>query len=159
MYKNSVPPNIEKWITALIRLLRMNYNTVRFDAGTAQMEATISGFINCVVLRTVKLPDGQNERSVFCAYSNNGDGLLCFNSVAVLCETHGASNKHCFMETRHWTTAWLPTYSDITFTIPSQFDVNNVVSKAKLLIFSGANLHIPPPRGRPVKNAGVWRKG
>ena len=38
-----------------------------------------------------------------------------------------------------------------------------MLSKAKLLVVSGENLSIPlglpPPRGRPVKNAGMRRKG
>ena len=83
--------------------------------------------------------------------------------VAVLCEKYGSSNIHRFVEQRNKTEQWKKTYADVVFPLPSQADVDDVISKAKLIVLTGENVNIPkalpPPRGRPVKNAGVRRKG
>lgn len=60
------------------------------------------------------------------------------------------------------TASWQTTFTGVTFTIPFQSDVDDVVSKAKCLLLYRGILHIPkalpPPQGRPLKNAGVSQK-
>ncbi len=97
-----------------------------------------------------------------CAYSRTGDGLPCLHGVAVICHKHGASNVHKFIDDRHLSIHWKALYEGKEFLLPPQHEVDNVILAAKRHVLSGDYLQSPkalaPPRGRPVKNAGVRKR-
>ena len=61
------------------------------------------------------------------------------------------------------TASWRAQYENVFFPLPHQTGVDEIMLDAKRRVVSGNNLQvskaIPPPRGRPVKNAGKRRKG
>lgn len=158
-----VPPAIQKQIAFLIRRSRAYQNTFVFCDGTSQMEATVSSCADGSLTRRVRISEAPQQPPICCGYSTNGDGLPCFHIVAVLCEKYGTSNIHRFVAESHLAAKWKDLYDNVSFTLPSQTDVDAVISAAKISVLTGANLSIPkalpPPRGRPVKNAGIRRKG
>lgn len=162
-WESPVPPNIEKNIASLIRRSRVYQDTVCFESGTSQMEATVTSCSDGALRRRVVFRNEQQEPPTCCGYANNGDGLPCLHGVAIICEKHGAANVHRFIASRHLTENWKKLYEDTSFQYPTQADCDDIISKAKQLVVSGENLNIPkalpPPRGRPVKDAGVRRKG
>ena len=131
--------------------------------GTAPMEATVTSCTDVALQRRVRLSDARQSPPVCCGYSSNGDGIPCFHGVAVLCEKYRTANIHRFIAEKHLAARWSELYMDVSFTLPSQSDVDSVISRAKVSVIAGTNLTIPkslpPPRGRPVKNAGVRRRG
>lgn len=157
-----VPPAVEKHIASLIQRSRVYQSTVSF-IGEQHMEASVASYTDGSIRRHVRLPLSHGEVPKCCGYSELPDGYPCLHGVSVLCEKFGSSNIHNFVEPRNLTSQWKKIYNDVTFPYPSQADVDDVISKAKLLVLSGENMNIPkalpPPRGRPVKNAGVRRKG
>ena len=97
-----------------------------------------------------------------CDYSKLGDGYPCWHGVAVICKKHGSGNMWKFVDERLLTRHWKALYVDLEFRLPAKSKVDAVMPEAKKLVRSGDYLRCPkalaPPRGRPVKNAGVRRK-
>lgn len=126
------------------------------------MEATVSRFSQPDKTVTVKLSGVIQQVPSCCSYSASGDGFPCHHGVSVLSYKHGASRLHQFIESRHLTEHWRKQYSGYTFVVPSTLEVENIITRAKTLVAKGEHLHVPkalpPPKGRPVKNAGRRRK-
>lgn len=118
--------------------------------------------------------DGSQLRTVFisatpqtppscCAHSTKGEGFPCWHATAVISEKYGSVNLHKFTAKRHLTETWKRQYSNVEFETPSQASMDKVMRGARLLLECGDNVQVPkalpPPRGRPVKNAGKRHKG
>ena len=161
--ENPVPPFMEQHLAKQIIRARVYFSFVTFISGADQMEATAQSFTDGSRRRVVKLSSQPNTPPSCCSYSKNGSGVPCLHGIAVLSEKHGSPNLHKFIDKRHLTSAWHEQYTDITFPLPSQHDVDNVMVLAKRAVVKGDNLQIPkaipPPRGRPVKGTGKRRKG
>ena len=86
----------------------------------------------------------------------------CFHGTAVLCEKYGSHNLYKHIAWRHLTKAWKENYYDLC-SLPPAYSVDKVIKQAKRLVALRQHLKIPkaipPPRGRPVKNAGKRKKG
>lgn len=158
-----VPPYVEKHLAQLIRRARCYQSSVTYVPGTSQMEATVRSQVDGSITRTVTISDLPQTPPRCCAYSEKGSGFPCLHGVAVICEKYGTSNLYKFIERRHLTTTWKTQYENIFFSLPHQSLVDDVILAAKRQVISGKHLQvpkaIPPPRGRPVKNAGKRRKG
>ena len=65
---------------------------------------------------------------------------------------------HKFVEPRYLSAHWKEMYADVTYDLPAQHVMDGIMLEAKQRVLSGEYLHapkaLPPPRGRPVKNAG-----
>ena len=85
-------------------------------------------------------------------------GLPCYHGTAVILLNHGAANMHKFVEQRYLSAPWKEMYAEATYDLPAQHVIDGIMLKAKQRVLSGEYLHapkaLPPPRGRPVKNAG-----
>lgn len=161
--KSPVPPHVERHLASLISKSRVYQGSVQFIAGTGQMEATVRSETDASVERHVVLSDSPQTVPSCCAYSKLGTGYPCFHGVAIIAERFGSTNLYRFVDEKHLSSTWSKQYEEVSFNSPSQHDVDSVMMHAKRLVATGANLNvpkaIPPPRGRPVKNAGKRRKG
>ena len=85
-------------------------------------------------------------------------GLPCYHGTAVILQNHGAANIHKFVEPRYLSAHWKEMYADVTYDLAAQHVMDGIMLEAKQRVLSGEYLHapkaLPPPRGRPVKNAG-----
>ena len=160
---NPVPPYVEKHLAQLISKARPYQPSVTFLPGTSQMEATVRSQTDGSVVRRVVLSRETHKPPSCCSYATSGSGFPCLHGVGVLSEKHGSSNLYKFIEKRHLTHAWRKQYENVSFSLPHQSSVDDVMIAAKKMVVSGNNLQvpkaIPPPRGRPVKHAGKRRKG
>ena len=160
--KNPLPPSMEKHTAYLIERSRAYQSTVKITKQTPPIEATVASYKDGSKLRHVRFTE-DGKIPVCCAYAVFGDGFPCYHAVAVICQKYGQMNVHQFIEPKNQTTAWKKLYNGVMFSIPTQSEVDDVISNAKLAVLSKKNLEIPralpPPRGRPQKNAGVRRKG
>lgn len=90
------------------------------------------------------------------------DGMPCDHGVAVAVRQHGTANLHKFIEVRYLSATWKLLYADATFELPAQHVLDRVMLEAKQRVLSGEYLHLPkalpPPRGRPVKDAGLRKQ-
>lgn len=157
-----VPGHIEKHLALLIMKARPYQQSVRFIDGTNYMEATVVSQRDPTHLRHVRLTAEPQTPPMCCSHSSSGDGFPCYHGVAVLCEKHGSVNLHKFIAVRHLRAAWKAQYEDVDFPFPAQSDVDNIRLDAKRLVAQNLNIRIPvalpPPRGRPVKNAGTRKR-
>ena len=112
---------------------------------------------NTTVKRRVVMSLLPNTPPKCCAWSLVS-GLPCFHGAAVILRNHGAANMHKFVEPRYLSAPWKEMYAEVTYDLPAQNVVDGIILEAKQRVFSGEYLHapkaLPPPRGRPVKNAG-----
>lgn len=126
------------------------------------MEATVTSYTNGSIKRRVVLSEHEQTPPLCCGYSENGSGLPCLHSIAVLCKKHGASSIHRFISKRHLTAAWREIYEGATFLLPDQSDVEDVITQAKRKVINGNNsdvpVALPPRRGCPFETAGKRRK-
>lgn len=155
-----VPPQVERHIAQLIAKGRVYQSNVKFVEHTDMMEATVVSQLDRSKTRRVQL-FGEGKPPQCCAYSTNGTGFPCYHGCAVLSEKHGALNVFRFIDKRHLTASWKMQYEGVTFLLPDQCDVDNVVLEAARLVAENNNLHIPvalPPRGRPSKNTGKRKR-
>jgi hypothetical protein len=69
---------------------------------------------------------------------------------------------HKFVHARFLTENWRALYTGVTFELPPQHVIDDVMLRAKQRVLSGDYLHLPkalpPQRGRPVTNAGERTK-
>lgn len=152
-----VPPNIEKIIAKLIQQSRPYQKSVTFLEGTDMMEATVKSQTDASVLRHVKFSNSDQTPPLCCAYSRSSQGFPCLHGVAVICEKHGSVNVHKFVEARHLTQTWRSQYDGVEWESPNQHEIDEVMRSARKQVDSDQTLQIPvalpPPRGRPPKNA------
>ena len=153
-----VPPRIEAIIGGLISKGKL-YESVEPVPGTEQMQWHVRSLTNPETRRRVVMPTTAQTVPSCCAYSSDNSGFPCHHGVAVILLKHGACNVHKFVAKRHLTTTWQSFYRNIEYNLPHQGDIDKVVREAKEKVLSGAALMIPkalpPPRGRPVANAGI----
>jgi hypothetical protein len=156
-----VPPRTEQRLAALI-LKSRRYTYVKPIPATNQLEWEVGSLADPSVKRIVVMSPLEQTPPTCCAYSLTGEGIPCLHAVAVICEKHGAANLHKFIAPRLLTAAWKALYRDVEFCMPAQADIDEAVLEAKKRVLSGEALlspkALPPPRGRPVKNAGVRKK-
>ena len=91
------------------------------------------------------------------------DGMPCNHGVAVVLRYNGAANLNKFIHARYLSKTWRDMYAEAEFELPAQHVLDQVMLEAKQRVLSGEYLHLPkalpPPRGRPVKNAGLRMQG
>lgn len=90
-----------------------------------------------VLDESIKLRVRISHPPEFCGYSANVNSLPCFHNISVLCEKYGASNIYRFTANRHLTGIWRNSYGIVLFLLPSQSDVDNVISNSRLSVISG----------------------
>ena len=134
---------------------------MKFVEGSNRMQATVSSYTDPSQSRLVKLMINDGI-PLCCSYSNDGSGYPCLHGIAMLLHKYGPNELYKFIEIRHHTSSWKEQYAGYTFNIPDQCDVNQVLILAKTLVAKGDNVNVPkalpPPRGRPVHNAGKRKK-
>lgn len=157
-----VPPNVEKHLAKLIEKSRMYQESISWVPGAHQMEATVLSRKDASQRRHVVLSTSDHTPPSCCSFSKLGDGFPCLHGVAVICEKYGSVNLHKFIAPRHISSSWKRQYENVNFTVPPQDKIDNVIQSAKRLVAMKQNLQIPkalpPPRGRPSKDAGIRRK-
>ena len=88
------------------------------------------------------------------------DGMPCDHGIVVAVQNRGATNLQKFIAVRYLSAAWKHMYADATFKLHV---LDGVMIEVKQRVLSGEYLHLPkalpPPRGRPVKNAGLRKQG
>lgn len=160
-----LPPRMEQHLAYIIVHGRDYQSSVHFSDCTNQMEATVTSRTDGSKVRRVRLSDGAipHQPPSCCAYSTNGTGFPCYHGAAVIGEKHGYPNMFKYVAVRHQTSAWRNLYKDLCFQIPSQTDIDVLLTEAKLSVVNGTNVRVPkalpPPRGRPGKNAGRRKQG
>ena len=117
---------------------------------------------NSTVKRRVTMSLHPNTPPECCPWSLVS-GLPCYHGTAVILLNHGAANMHKFVAQRYLSATWKEMYAkEVTYDLPAQHVIDGIMLEAKQRVLSGEYLHapkaLPPPRGRPVKNAGERNK-
>ena len=158
--KSPLPPLVEKRVAAL--LVKADKYKATPVPNTDMMTWEVQSLVNPAITRTVTMPLEAQTPPSCCVWSKNGDGLPCYHGCAVIREKHGNMNVHKFVAYRHTTEAWKELYEGLEFPLPPQNEIDDAMIQAELLVASGNALHgpkaLPPPRGRPVKNAGIRKR-
>ena len=156
-----VPPRIEEALAVVLEKSKA-YPHVEPVPGSNMMEFDVRGIRDPLSVKRVVLSLLPQTPPSCCAYSQTSDEIPCYHGTAALTYKHGACNLHKFISNRHLTSTWKQLYHEQHFNVPLQHDVDAVVLAAKMHVASGDYLQspkaLPPPRGRPVKNAGVRRR-
>ena len=157
----AVPPRVEERIAVIIIAAKKYPSPVPVE-GTNQMEWDVLSLANPALRRRVVLSQFRNTPPQCCAYSQTGSGFPCNHGAAVILEKHGAANMHKFISKRHLTGVWKEMYEGLEFRMPQQHEVDAVMLEAQKKVDSGEYLRnpkaLPPPRGRPHKDAGARKK-
>lgn len=157
-----VPPAIEEIIAHIIEKSKPYQPSVRFVEGSDMMEATVTSRRDGSQIRRVIFTGVEQTPPACCVYSRSGDGFPCWHGAAVICRKHNAASVYKYVSTRHLTAAWQKQYEGVEFQLPSQAQVDELMTSARQKVLSGSSvkipLAIPPPRGRPPKNAGARLK-
>jgi len=150
-----VPPRFEETLAQLVQKAKM-YSTVTAvpnRPNTWLVGRSQNTTVKCKVVMS-ELPHTPPE---CCAWSRVS-GIPCYHGAAVILLNHGHGNMWKFVERRHLSAAWKDMYRDVEYKTPPQHVFDGIMLEAKKLVLSGDHLHmpkaLPPPRGRPVKNAG-----
>lgn len=157
-----VPPVVQRHLAQLIARARPYQSSVKFVPGTDQGEAVVTSATDASKTRRVVFNSNPQTPPSCCAYSMVGDGFPCYHGAAAICERTGTVNVHKFIARRNLTVQWKQQYADICFDLPRQVDMDDVIVRAQGLVDSGEHVRIPvalpPPRGRPVKQAGKRKR-
>jgi len=117
----------------------------------------VGSLANTTVKRQVVMSLLPHTPPACCAWSLVS-GIPCYHGAAVILQNHGAANMHKFIEQRYLSAPWKDMYSEAEYKLPAQHVFDGILLEAKQRVFSGDCLHmpkaLPPPRGRPVTNAG-----
>ena len=152
-----VPPRVEQRLAALLLKAKAYMSSVAFTPNTNRMEATVVSLGTAGGSRLVRLPTRPHIAPECCAYAGK-NWLPCYHGVAVIVQKHGEGQLYRFIPKSFQTAAWKAQYDGVECNYPSQADIDLVNAEAKALVESGNALHqpvaLPPPRGRPRKNAG-----
>lgn len=152
-----VPPNVETHIAQLVCKAQRYIPSVVFIPGTDYMEATVVSYRDATQTRRVIFTAEEYIPPACCAYSRCGDGFPCLHGVAVICKKHGANSIYKYVARRHLSSSWKAQYENVDFRLPSQLEIDQVMDEARKKVARGEALQVPvalpPPRGRPPKNA------
>ena len=155
-----VPPSVQEHIGKHIEKAEVYRGEVEAVPGSHMYEYNVE--CSDGPKRVVLSPTMTQTPPVCCDYSQMGNGFPCLHSIAVIMEKHGRESVFEFIDERYLTQAWKNTYVGIEVRTPAQHSIDAVMRAAKDKVLSGQHLLGPkalaPPRGRPVKNAGMRRK-
>ena len=150
-----VPPLVEQTLARLIKE-GLKYTSVTPVPGSPRTW-DVGSRSNSTVKRRVVMSTLPNTPPKCCAWSLTS-GIPCYHGAAVILLNHGAANMHKFVEQRYLSAPWKEMYAEATYDLPAQHVIDGIMLKAKQRVLSGEYLHapkaLPPPRGRPVTNAG-----
>ena len=151
-----VPPAVKKQLADIIIKSRPCQSSVNFVEGTDMMEETVVSHRDPFLRRRVVFSEQPQKTPSCCSYYRNGSGFSYWNGVAVICEKHGSVNLHKYISERYIYASWKKQYEGVSFYVQSQYDIDEVMSKAKRKVDENDALHISvalaPLRGRPSKN-------
>jgi hypothetical protein len=158
-----VPPRIEEDLAdMLVKSARYN-GKIAWVPNTHRMQCKVKSF-NGGRDRHVIFSELSQTPPSCCSFAELFDrNYPCYHGTAAIVEKHGANRLHLFIAPRNLTATWKSQYAGAVFAMPSTADLDSIVQTARNAVATGtatqAPAALPPPRGRPPKDAGTRRKG